>query len=175
MKAATQKFFLSFLSFLLLVFLAAPALADGDDPPSVVSRVSYLSGNVSFEPSGENQFSQASINYPLTTGDRIYTEQAGRVELETGNIAVRVSGNTDITTTNLTDNLLQFALSQGTARFRAYNIPAGQSIEIDTPNAAFTILRTGNYRFETYPVSVTTFVTVTSGDLEISGGGNSQT
>src|SRR5262249_12511158 len=53
MKAATQKFCFSFLSFLLLVFLATPALADGDDPPSLVARVSYLSGNVSFEPSGE--------------------------------------------------------------------------------------------------------------------------
>ena len=176
MKAATlQKFCLSALAFLFLAVLTTPALADGDDPPSLVARVSYLSGNVSFEPSGENQFSQASINYPLTTGDRIYTEQGGRVELETGNIAVRVSGNTDITTTNLTDNLLQFGLSQGTARFRAYNLPSGQSIEIDTPNAAFTILRAGNYRFETYPDSDTTFVTVTSGDLEISGAGNSQT
>ncbi|HEY6248677.1 MAG TPA: DUF6600 domain-containing protein [Candidatus Angelobacter sp.] len=176
MKAANlRKLCLPALAIFLLVVVSAPAFADGDDPPSIVGRISYLNGNVSFEPSGENEFAQASLNYPITTGDRIYTDQEGRAEFETGNLAVRIAGNTDLTTTNLSDRLMQFGLAQGTARFRAYSLPEDQSIEIDTPNGAFTVLRSGNYRVETFPDSDTTFVTVTSGELEISGTDDSAT
>src|SRR5215469_11970267 len=78
-----RNFCLSAITILLLMVVSAPAFADDDDPPSVVARISYLNGNVSFEPSGENQFAQASLNYPITTGDRLYTDQDGRAELET--------------------------------------------------------------------------------------------
>ena len=44
----------------------------GGDPPGRVARLGFVSGNVSFQPSGEDDWSQALPNYPLTTGDRIY-------------------------------------------------------------------------------------------------------
>lgn len=170
MKAASlRNFCLLAVVILLLPLLTVPAFADNDDPPSVVARISYLNGNVSFEPSGENEFAQASMNYPVTTGDRLYTDQGSRAEFETGHLAVRLSDNTDITVTNLSDQFLQFGLSQGTARFTAYNLPEDQAIEIDTPNGAFTVVRSGSYRVETFPDSDTTFVTVNSGELQIGG------
>src|SRR5215467_6923580 len=185
MKA--QKLFLTAVT--LLAFLCAPAFAQGGyppqgnypaqgnqgDPPDRVARIAYASGTVSFEPSGEDQWSQAVLNYPLTTGDRIYTDRDGRAELETGNIAVRVDSSTDVTTTNLNDQLVQLGLAQGTLRVRAYDMLEGNSVEIDTPNAALTLLRPGSYRVETYPDDGTTMVTVNDGDLEISGNGVSQT
>src|ERR1700757_2725352 len=147
----------------------------GGDPPGRVARLGYMSGTVSFQPSGEDQWSQAVANYPMTTGDRLYTDRDGRAELETGNLAFRLSSSTDLTTTNLTDQLVQLGLAQGTLRVRAYDIMQGNSVEIDTPNAALTLLRPGSYRVETYPDDGTTLVTVNSGDLEISGNGFSQT
>src|SRR5215472_5925931 len=185
MKAKNQKWFLTAITF--FAFLSAPIFGfgqdndyppndqGGGDPPSRVARLAYASGTVSFQPSGEDQWSQAVLNYPLTTGDRIYTDRDGRAELETGNIAVRVSSSTDVTTTNLSDQLVQLGLAQGTLRVRAYEILDGNSVEIDTPNAALTLLRPGSYRVETYPDENTTLVTVNSGDLEISGNGVSQT
>ncbi len=180
---AQNKLFLTVIT--LLAFLSAPVLGfgqdnyppdnQGGDPPSRVARLGYVSGTVSFQPSGEDQWSQAVLNYPLTTGDRIYADRDGRAELETGNIAVRVSSSTDVTTTNLNDQLVQLGLAQGTLRVRAYDILQGNSVEIDTPNAALTLLRPGSYRVETYPDDGTTLVTVNSGDLEISGNGISQT
>lgn len=152
-----------------------PLFADAGDPPGRVARLSYITGNVSFEPSGEEQWSQASVNYPLTTGDRLYTDREARAEMETGNIAIRLAPDTDLTTTNLSDQLLQIGLAQGTLRVRAYDIRSGNSVEIDTPNAALTLLRAGSYRVETYPDGGTTLVAVNDGDLEISGPGISQT
>jgi hypothetical protein len=172
MKAQSRKLFL--MAVILMGFLSASLFAQDNDPPGRVARLGYINGSVSFQPSGEDQWSQALANYPLTTGDRIYTDRDGRAELETGNIAVRLSSGTDVSTTNLNDQLVQLGLAQGTLRVRAYEIREGNSVEIDTPNAALTLLRAGSYRVETFPDDDTTLVTVNSGDLEISGNGLSQ-
>jgi Family of unknown function (DUF6600) len=163
-------------AFLACATLVTPLFGQEIDPPGRVARLSFLSGTVSFQASGEDQWNQATLNYPLTTGDRIYTDQDGRAELETGNIAVRVSANTDLTTSNLNDQLVQLGLSQGTLRVRAYEIREGNSVEIDTPTAALTLLRAGSYRVESYPDdNNTTVLTVNSGDVEVNGPGFSQT
>ena len=163
------------LSLIAIAVFARPASAEDGDPPSRVARLSYITGKVSFEPSGEDQWNQASPNYPMTTGDRLYTDNDGRAELETGNIAIRMAPDTDLSTTTLSDQLVQLGLAQGTLRVRAYDIAAGNSIEIDTPSAALTLLRAGSYRVETYPDGNTTLVAVNEGDLEISGAGINRT
>src|SRR5208283_229504 len=66
------------LFFLFLMVLALPLRAqESGDPPGRVARLSYMEGSVSFEPSGESNWSQASLNYPLTTGDRLWTDKGG--------------------------------------------------------------------------------------------------
>lgn len=167
--------FVGLLSAALLAQENYAGTQPGGDPPDRVARLSYMSGTVSFQPSGEDQWNQAEPNYPLTDGDRIYTDRDGRAELETGNLAIRLSSSTDLTTTSLSDQLVQIGLAQGTLRVRAYDILSGNSVEIDTPNAALTLLRAGSYRVETYPDDNTTLVTVDRGDLEINGNGVSQT
>ena len=159
----------------LLTAVILPLRADSDDPPSRVARLSFLKGDVSFEPSGESQWNQASINYPLTSGDRIYTNNAGQAEFETGNVALRLSGNTDVSVTNLNDQLIQLGLAEGVVRLRTYDMVSGNAIEVDSPNAALEILGNGSYRIETYPNDEATFVVVNSGELRIEGNGLEQT
>jgi len=174
-SAQTRTYIFSLLVVATSLLLTTPSFADGDDPPGRVARLSQITGSVSFEPAGEDQWSQASLNYPLTTGDRVYTDRDGRAELETGNIAIRISSSTDLTAANMSDQLLQLGLAQGTLRVRVYEMQDGHSVEIDTANVSLTLLRAGNYRVETYPDDNTTYVYVISGDLEVSGNGLSQT
>src|SRR5215469_13795774 len=90
----------SLVLLILLVFAASTQLfGDQGDPPGRVIRLSYMQGAVSFEPSGEDDWSQATLNYPVATGDRLWTDKDARAELETGNIAIRMSAETDLTTT----------------------------------------------------------------------------
>lgn len=161
--------------FLLPWLLAAPLFADEGDPPSRVARLSTLQGGVSVQVAGANDWSQATLNYPLTTGDRIYTDQGSRAEFEVGSAAVRVSEATDLTIANLNDQLMQLGLEQGAMRVSVYELPQGNSIEVDTPNGALTLLEAGNYRFDTYPNDGGTLVVVNSGSLQVSGGGVSET
>ena len=171
-----MKTMLRFLSAVIgCAVISAPLAAQSDDPPSRVARLSFLNGNVSFQASGESQWNQASQNFPLSSGDRLYTDKGGEAEFESGNVAIRLSGDTDVSVTNLSDNLIQLGLAEGVVRLHAYSIISGNSIEVDTPNAALTLLRDGNYRIEAYPNDNTTLVVVNSGDLEISGDGIDRT
>ena len=176
MKTASTRTRVLVPLFCFCVLLCAPPLfGQNSDPPGRVARLSYTEGSVSFEPAGENDWSQASLNYPLTTGDRLWTDKGARAELETGNIAIRMSEQTDLTATNLTDQLLQLGLAQGSLRITAYDLRPGGQVEVDTASAAVTIVQPGSYRVDVYPDQNRTLVTVNRGELQITGNGVNET
>ncbi|MGH9343742.1 MAG: DUF6600 domain-containing protein [Terriglobia bacterium] len=159
----------------LIIAQGAQDQNDQGDPPARVARVSYVAGKVSLQQAGVDQWSEASLNYPMTTNDRLYTDQGARAELEVGSAAVRLSEATDLTIANLNDQFMQLGLAQGAIRVSVYELPQGNSVEVDTPNGALTLLRTGYYRVDTFPNDNATLVSVYSGDVQLSGGGLSQT
>jgi Family of unknown function (DUF6600) len=126
-------------------------LPEPGDPPARVARVAYLEGSVSFQPSGDTTWSMAQVNYPMTTGDRLYADQGGRAELQLGRLTVRIAGATDLTVNNLTDQFAQIGLAQGTLRVSIYEMPPGDYVEIDTPYGALQPLGVGEYRIDLPP------------------------
>lgn len=163
------------LPFLLAGLFASTVYADEGDPPGRVARLSLAQGKVSFQPSGETDWSEASVNRPVTTGDRLYTDQGARAELEVGPFAVRLWQGTDVTLANLNDQLMQLGVGQGTLRVTIYEMPENNSVEIDTPNGALILQTVGSYRVETAADGNSTQVTVNAGSLQISAGDLSQT
>ena len=141
------------------------------DPPSKVGRISALDGNVSYEPASVNTFAAAELNYPLTSGDRLYADVSSDAEFQTGNLAVRMGALTDLTITALTDTLTQLGLAQGAVHLRSYQLDPGTTVELDTANVAITLLAAGDVRVETDPQSFTTLVTVFSGQVQVDGNG----
>ncbi|MGE5276095.1 MAG: DUF6600 domain-containing protein [Acidobacteriota bacterium] len=141
----------------LVALLGAFALAstsraqppEGDDIQQTVLRVSYFSGEVSYS-RGDNpdDWQPASLNYPMTLGDRLYTARGSRLELETEGGAIYLAPETDLAALNLTYEVKQFSLGMGSASFLIRQIALGESIEIDTPNAAVTLDRAGEYRID---------------------------
>ena len=141
------------------------------DPPSRVSRVSVMQGNVSLQPANANDFSAAELNYPLTTGDRLYTDANARAELEAGQLSVRLGAQTDLTVTTMTDELAQFGLAQGSVHLRPYALDPNTTTEIDTPNASITVLQPGDFRIDVSPQDGATTVTVLSGQAQVNADG----
>ena len=150
-----------------------PADQGSQDPPSRVARISVVNGNVSLEPAGVDQFSQAELNYPLTAGDRVYADNASMSELQTDGLAVRLGNGADLTLSSLTDEVAQFGLAQGSIRLRTRDLgtPEGTqaTVEVDTPNGTILVERPGDIRVDSYPQDDTTVVTVSSGQVEITG------
>ena len=139
------------------------------DPPTRVARVSVLQGNVSLEPASVQQFNAAELNYPMTTGDRIYADVGAVAELQTGQIAVRLGQQTDLTVTAMTDTLAQFGLAQGSVHLRTFNVYQGEAVELDTPSVAVTVLQAGDVRINVDPSTGDTTIGVFSGQVQVNG------
>src|ERR1700733_10222639 len=88
------------------------------DPPSVVGRMNFTQGSVSFQPGGEGDWVDAVPNRPLTTGDNLWADQNSRAELHIGSTAVRLAPETSLTFLDLDDQTTQLRLSQGTVIIR---------------------------------------------------------
>ena len=163
------------VAYMVLSLLAAPIFAQTEgNPPGRAARLSVIEGQVSFQPSGENDWSQATLNYTMTSGDRIYTYDGSRAELETGPWAVRLAEDTDLTMANLTEQFMQLGVGQGSVRVAVYQMPPGNTVEIATPNGALTASGPGSYRVDVDPNNGTR-VTVNRGSLQVTGGGAEQT
>lgn len=174
MKTLRQSLVL-LLPVLIVGLIACSAFADQGDPPARVARLSFAQGKVSFQPSGEATWSEATVNRPVTTGDRLYTDPGSSAELEVGPFAVRLSGATDVTLANLNDQLLQLGVGQGSVRVTVYDMPPDNSVEVDTPNGALLLQSTGSYRFDTAEDGNSTQVTVNVGSVQINAGDLNQT
>ncbi len=153
----------------------AAAVSPSVDPPSRVARLSFAQGNVSVEPASVNEFSPAEVNAPLTTGDRVWTDNGAVAEIEAGQLAVRLGQATDLTVTAMTDTLAQFGMGQGSVHLRTYALDQGTTTELDTPNVAVTVLQPGDVRVDVDPNGESTVVTVLSGQVEVDGNGLQQT
>jgi hypothetical protein len=144
------------------------------DPPSQVARISVAVGNVSVEPASVDQFSQAQVNYPLTTGDRVYADSGANAELQTDHLAVRLGQQTDLTVTAMTDTLAQFGLAEGSVHLRSNGLEPNTTVELDTPNVAVTVLQAGDVRVEVDPDGDSTTVLLVSGQVQVDGNGFQQ-
>ncbi len=75
------------LAFAAMLFLCGSihALAQAD-PPSRVARLNLMEGSISYLPSGggQNDWTAATLNRPLTIGARLWADQNSRAELHIG-------------------------------------------------------------------------------------------
>ena len=156
---------------ILLIVASAAFLAAQTDPPSRAGRLSYIHGPVSLQPAGMTDWVDATINRPLTTGDRIWVGDGGQAEIHVGSTALRLNSDTAFQFLNLDDQTAQIQLSQGKLTVRVRNFGQDQIFEVDTPSLAFTLLRPGEYRIGADPSAQTTTITVRDGDGEVTGGG----
>jgi uncharacterized protein DUF6600 len=167
----------SLISILLAVALFVPqrAVADDDDPPSQAARLSYTHGSVSFQPAGTDDWVNAVVNRPMTTGDKLWSDQDSRAELDIGSASIRLGSTTGFSFLNLSDNVTQLRVTEGTLRIRVKRLEENESFEVDTPNLAFSVLRPGIYKINVNEEGDTTVVTVRGGEGEVTGGGQAFT
>jgi hypothetical protein len=170
-------YLLTVLSLIFGFTLAAPkrAAADDEDPPSRVARLSSANGEVSFSPAGTDDWVSAETNRPLTTGDKLWAADGARAELHVGSAAVRLSSQTGFSFLNLDDQIMQMRLTEGTIYISVRRLEQNESIEVDTPNLAFSIQRPGRYRLDVNEAGDTTIINVRDGEGEVTGGGSSFT
>src|SRR5512138_2703581 len=76
--------------------LALPAFAQtASDPPERVARLSHIEGEVSMAPAGTQEWSEAVLNRPLTSEDRLFVDNGARAELQIGSATIHLDSVTE--------------------------------------------------------------------------------
>ncbi|MGO9444535.1 MAG: DUF6600 domain-containing protein [Thiobacillaceae bacterium] len=144
----------AFVLFPLLILLALcgnVVSADTEEAAGTPTppRLSYLEGPASYWQPGEQDWANASVNLPLAVGDSLYTGNASTLELQIGSRSfIRASENSELTLMNQDEHFIQVEVTSGLVSFDIRSITEGDTIEVDTPRAVFTIEQPGYFRLE---------------------------
>lgn len=173
MRSAALRF--RHVSSVILLLLPLALTQAHADPPARVGRLSFLSGSVSFRPGSLDDWSAAALNYPVTTGDHLWTDEDAKAELHVGSTAVRLAPYTAFGVLNLDDQTAQLQMTQGSLQIRIRTLGPQESYEVDTPNASIALLRPGLYLIDVDSTGDTTDVTVRDGEAEVTASGSAFT
>src|SRR5216683_4698533 len=144
---------------------------NGQDPPTRVARLSYLEGSVSFQPGGQGDWGAATRNRPVTVGDKIWSDQDSRAELQAGQASIHLGSMTALSFLNLDDQTTQMRLAEGSINFRVRELRQGDVYEVDTPNVAFNVTQAGAFAVDVNENGDGTRVTAIRGEGQVTANG----
>src|SRR5277367_369874 len=148
-----------------------PAPNDATDPPTRVARISDVDGSVSMQAGGAGDWGAAARNRPMTVGDKLWTDKDSRAELQTGVVSIHLGSMTALSFLNLDQTITQMRLAEGSINFRVKEIREGDTYEVDTPNAVFTITQAGAFRVDVNENGDNTGITVIRGAGTVTASG----
>jgi hypothetical protein len=159
------------------MFLAAIPLLAGtlafsqDDPPAEAGRISWISGTVSVQPVGTQDWGQAYPNLTIGPGDRIYTDSDGRAEIQVGQTYVRIGPNSDVSLVDDAQFAINFGVAQGSVRVHTFGLWPRQLLDVSTPNGNAEFGQNGDLRVDVYPTDGATVFTNLGQFADITGAG----
>jgi hypothetical protein len=176
MSSAFRKFaranLLGFAPTVLVVLMAGSALAQDDvEPPALVGRISVVHGEVSMLRADETDWSQATINQPVTVGDAVYTANDGDARLQIGAADISLKGDTEVDIASLDDNSGRIRLDSGIISFRVAELPTADGLSIMTPRGTVLLTQPGTYRIDAGTEDLPTQVTAWTGGAQLGDSG----
>jgi hypothetical protein len=139
------------------------------DPPARVGRLALLAGMVSFHAQSETQWTPASVNYPVASGDSYWTEPNAGVTFEISDNLLALAGGTEFDVGTLDPSGLQATLPQGAAYVRIRGLAPNETWSVQTPRGQVTLQNAGRYEIVAGDTENPTMVTVLQGAAQITG------
>jgi hypothetical protein len=134
------------------------------DPPARVGRLAYEEGTVSFHDGQDNNWTAASVNDALTTGDSLWTEPNARGEVSVAGSRVRLDQSTQLDMLKIDDSQTRLQLDKG-----RLDMDTSQPYEVVTPRGTVKLEAQGDYYVESGTTSDPTRLGVRSGAAQITG------
>jgi hypothetical protein len=150
---------------------AAPPPQTNGDPPSVAGRLSAVSGTVSTHAASQTDWSPATLNTPVTTGDSFWTQPQSSATIEVGGDHFVLNETTELDVSQLGQGEFVGTAAQGEIFVDLPILTQGQSLTLNTPRGAVQIRATGQYDVVAGDSATPTTVTVISGSAQVSGAG----
>src|SRR5580704_10128013 len=118
---------------------AEPGGPSGETPAQTdqgVARISLMHGDVSTQRGDSGDWSAATLNQPVMTGDKVSTGDNARTELQLDFAnTLRLGPNSQVNVAELTKRNIRLQLAQGVATFSISKDTESEP-EIDTPNVS---------------------------------------
>jgi hypothetical protein len=155
--------------------LAAPGQGRPDvnqgDPPARVGRIAGMTGTVSFHNEGDTDWSAASLNYPVSSGNAFWTEPSADARLEISDSRVVLGGGTEFDVTTLDASGLQGVVPQGEVYIHLRDLAPNEAWSIQTPRGLVRLSGQGRYGIAVGTTDQPTLITVIDGAAQIEGPG----
>ncbi|MEA1674043.1 DUF6600 domain-containing protein [Nitrospirillum sp. BR 11163] len=154
----------------------APAYDDGGDqyagdPPARVGRLARVQGTVSFHTADGTQWDPATPNYPLTSGNALWTEPGASATVDVSTTRLIMDGTTELDIDSLDDRDFTADLAQGQVYVRIRGLLPGERYSLRTPRGLVTLEGPGRYEVSAGDTDTPTRVTVLEGAAQLSGQG----
>lgn len=161
---------LSLLCALLLTFgIIESVLAF--QPPHRVARLSVVHGDLTISPMGKKVRCGSRPNRPLMAGDRVWSGNHSRAELQLDQATAFLGPQTHLTLLNLDHDWVQFKLSAGQFCLFIPGMMEHQVYEINTPNATLMIQKPGFYKVIIDQAGRATLINIKHGRAQALGNG----
>lgn len=157
----------------MLAFFTVASRAQ-QDPPAEAGRLGFVSGTVSVQLMGSDDWEQAYANQPLGPGDRIYADADGRAEIQVGRTYLHIGPRTDLTLVDSSSSGIDFGLARGSLRLRCLGLWPSQALSVSTPSGNATIWQPAELRVDVFADQGTTVFTGVGGNVRVSGAGGYQ-
>lgn len=165
-----------------VIALASAALLFSETEPGVkanlvprAARVERVEGNVGVarafdkESASQVEWAEASVNTPVSVGDRVYAHPGSRASLAfTGRNYARLDPGASLDILSLADSRTQLALRDGSAIFDLGHLDDGELFEVATPHGAVDFYEPGLYQVG-IDDSGSTMISVLSGLAQVVG------
>jgi hypothetical protein len=132
------------------VAVTARAQSAGGDPPSRVARLSEVAGQVWLYSPESNEWLAGDRNRPLTTGDRIATDNGAHAEITLGSTTLRLDQATELEIVRLDDTHYNVRLQGGSVATRFRSPQSLAEFTLDTDEGRFRVQVVGRYRFDRF-------------------------
>jgi len=186
MKTRTERFVVwvrrSILRFGAMLLVAGCAVTSPQgqpvaeqyvDPPARVGRISYLAGNVTLTDTLHGDRDAATLNWPITSAQRLTSGPDGIAEVRIGSLAVYLDVNSAVEFTRIDDDAVRILVRQGSVALRPRSAELLVQLQVVTPREEVMIEDAGRYRVDVDRTPGITSVTTEFGQARIVAGGGS--
>jgi len=136
-------------------------------PPPAIARLNLQQGTVNVSPAGQDGWYAARPDRALAVGDRLWTGDNARAEVNIGPALLRLDGDARVDFTGVDEDFVHLTVNRGDLQLRVRGGLAGQRLKIHTGNLYLVIGAPGDYRIAAEPS--TTWVAVAAGNLTLYG------
>ncbi|TWB42654.1 DUF6600 domain-containing protein [Nitrospirillum pindoramense] len=141
------------------------------DPPTRVGRLARVQGTVSFHTADGTQWDPAIPNYPLTSGNALWTEPGSSATVDVSTTRLVMDGATELDIDTLDDRNMSADLAQGRVYVRVRGLLPGESYSVRTPRGTVTLDAPGRYEIVAGDTESPTRIIVLEGAARVSGQG----